>query len=130
MFCQEFSFMKCNFQNCHSKCFKIAAKLKNNMSAAIKKLQFLGKLLPTKTKSYTIVQYSCVLWVVQDSQSQPAEIETGLSELQNCFRHFWIFGVSPKRHQKDPLGAKTTKILLLVVVSHSFHTFRLIISKI
>ena len=67
---------------------------------------------------------------MQDSQSQSAQIVTGLSELQSCLRHFLIVGVSPKRQQKDPLGAKTTKILLLVAVSNIFHSFRLIKSKI
>ena len=93
-------------------------------------MPILAKILPTKTKSYIIVQYSRVLWVVQDFQSQSAQIVTGLSELQSCLRHFLIVGESPKRHQKYPLGAKTTKILLLVVVSHGFTRFRLIKSKI
>ena len=93
-------------------------------------MPILAKFLPTKTKSYIIVQYSRVLSVVQDSQSQSAQIVTGLSELQSCLRHFLIVGESSKRHQKDPLGAKTIKNLLLVVVCHSFNCFRLIKSKI
>ena len=58
---------------------------------------------------------------VGSDTSQPAQIITGQSEFQSCFKHSKIVILRPNRAPKDRIGAKNIIIFLFIGLSYSFH---------